>query len=163
VWLPYAVGGERLGGVGFPIVGSLVGLVIWSTVVLVWMLIWLCRRGTVGPNRHGPDPLAGGLAQRRQHEVQVASKAIEWLRSKGDESKLAAVASEPLEAIVPWVLKSWHRCGRELNVSFPRIRSWSGRKPPTSATRDHLEEYLAADKAPSSHLVGSISKCGSTW
>ena len=24
---------------------------------LIWLIVWLCTRGTVGPNRFGPDPL----------------------------------------------------------------------------------------------------------
>jgi uncharacterized membrane protein YhaH (DUF805 family) len=23
----------------------------------IWLLVWFCMRGTVGPNRFGPDPL----------------------------------------------------------------------------------------------------------
>jgi uncharacterized membrane protein YhaH (DUF805 family) len=26
----------------------------------IWLLVWFCMRGTVGPNRFGPDPLPGG-------------------------------------------------------------------------------------------------------
>ena len=35
---------------------SLVGLVL-----LIVLLVWFCTRGTVGPNRFGPDPLAGAI------------------------------------------------------------------------------------------------------
>jgi uncharacterized membrane protein YhaH (DUF805 family) len=37
----------------------------WLLIVLIpiigaiWLLVWFCTRGTVGPNRFGPDPLAG--------------------------------------------------------------------------------------------------------
>ena len=58
--LPSAVSGP--GGVGFSLdvflVGWIVGLVMWM-VGLVWRLSWLCTRGTLRPNRYGPDPLAG--------------------------------------------------------------------------------------------------------
>ena len=33
---------------------------IWFTIIGAFLLIyWLCVRGTPGPNRFGPDPLAG--------------------------------------------------------------------------------------------------------
>jgi uncharacterized membrane protein YhaH (DUF805 family) len=25
----------------------------------IWLVVWFCTRGTLGPNRFGPDPLAG--------------------------------------------------------------------------------------------------------
>lgn len=40
------------GGVALLVAG--LGLVIWG----ILCLIWLCRRGTAGENRFGPDPLA---------------------------------------------------------------------------------------------------------
>ena len=45
----------RLGGVAI--------LIIALAVVLgIWALIWFgCLRGTVGPNRYGPDPLEGRI------------------------------------------------------------------------------------------------------
>jgi len=71
VLLGYAAGG----GVSFPVGGYLLVLVLWRRVgfsvgglvlvlwigMLIWMLIWLCRRGTAGPNRYGPDPVAGTI------------------------------------------------------------------------------------------------------
>ena len=24
---------------------------------MIWLIVWLCTRGTIGPNRFGPDPL----------------------------------------------------------------------------------------------------------
>ena len=61
LWLLDAVGGERFEGVGFPVVVFLVGLVTWIVmlVILIVLLVWCCKRGTLGPNRYGPDPLAG--------------------------------------------------------------------------------------------------------
>ena len=39
---------------GMAIITGLISLVMW-----IWGLIWFgCRRGTVGPNQYGPDPLA---------------------------------------------------------------------------------------------------------
>lgn len=35
---------------------SLVGLVL-----LILLFVWFCTRGTLGPNRFGPDPLAGAI------------------------------------------------------------------------------------------------------
>jgi len=29
-----------------------------SLGALIWFLVWMCRGGTTGPNRYGPDPLA---------------------------------------------------------------------------------------------------------
>jgi uncharacterized membrane protein YhaH (DUF805 family) len=35
-------------------------LLIWFTVIgIIVLLFWYCQRGTPGPNRFGPDPLAG--------------------------------------------------------------------------------------------------------
>ena len=28
----------------------------------IWLLVWFCMRGTVGPNRFGPDPLGAAAA-----------------------------------------------------------------------------------------------------
>jgi len=54
--LLHAVGAER-----FPAVVLLVGMVVWivTVVVSIVLLVWACTRGTRGPNRFGPDPLAG--------------------------------------------------------------------------------------------------------
>jgi uncharacterized membrane protein YhaH (DUF805 family) len=32
-------------------------------VLSVWLIVWFATRGTTGPNRFGPDPLAGDAAQ----------------------------------------------------------------------------------------------------
>ena len=34
-------------------------LIALTGIGLILLLIWDCMRGTVGPNRYGPDPLAG--------------------------------------------------------------------------------------------------------
>jgi uncharacterized membrane protein YhaH (DUF805 family) len=34
-------------------------LVLIPLIGAIWLLVWFCTRGTVGPNRFGPDPLAG--------------------------------------------------------------------------------------------------------
>jgi uncharacterized membrane protein YhaH (DUF805 family) len=33
-------------------------LIILTGIGLILLLIWFCLRGTTGPNRYGPDPLA---------------------------------------------------------------------------------------------------------
>ncbi len=42
---------------GWWILLALIPIIGW-----IILLIWYCSRGTVGPNRFGPDPLAGTLA-----------------------------------------------------------------------------------------------------
>jgi uncharacterized membrane protein YhaH (DUF805 family) len=38
-------------------------LLIWFTIIGWFVLVyWYCQRGTTGPNRFGPDPLAGAAA-----------------------------------------------------------------------------------------------------
>lgn len=37
-------------------------VVVAPVVGQVILLVWMCMRGTVGPNRFGPDPLAGGTS-----------------------------------------------------------------------------------------------------
>ncbi len=34
-------------------------LIFIPIIGVIWLIIWDCMRGTVGPNRFGPDPLAG--------------------------------------------------------------------------------------------------------
>jgi uncharacterized membrane protein YhaH (DUF805 family) len=37
-----------------------VALAVASAAVTIWMIVEIgCRRGTVGPNQYGPDPLEG--------------------------------------------------------------------------------------------------------
>ena len=36
-------------------------LMVWCLVILFVLMVWSCRRGTIGPNRYGPDPLADVL------------------------------------------------------------------------------------------------------
>ena len=38
-------------------------VLLWFIPIIGWiiLLIWFCTRGTIGPNRFGPDPL-GGMA-----------------------------------------------------------------------------------------------------
>ncbi len=33
-----------------------VGLFVLILVVIIWLIVWFCQRGTTGPNRFGPDP-----------------------------------------------------------------------------------------------------------
>jgi len=33
-------------------------IMVIPLVGAIWLLIWYCQRGTPGPNRYGPDPLA---------------------------------------------------------------------------------------------------------
>jgi len=45
----------QVGGIG------LIFVVLWLALA-IWALVWLgCLRGTVGPNRYGPDPLEGRI------------------------------------------------------------------------------------------------------
>jgi len=37
-------------------------LIVLTLIGAVLLIIWACFRGTIGPNRFGPDPLAGGTA-----------------------------------------------------------------------------------------------------
>ena len=37
-------------------------LLIFTVIGMIVLLVWDCMRGTVGPNRFGPDPLASALA-----------------------------------------------------------------------------------------------------
>ena len=48
---------SSLATVGLPVVMGLLGL-IWLIGSII-LIVWFCRRGTVGENRFGPDPLAG--------------------------------------------------------------------------------------------------------
>ena len=34
-------------------------LLVFTVIGLIVLLVWNCMRGTLGPNRFGPDPLAG--------------------------------------------------------------------------------------------------------
>jgi uncharacterized membrane protein YhaH (DUF805 family) len=34
-------------------------LITFTVIGIILLLIWACTRGTTGPNRYGPDPLAG--------------------------------------------------------------------------------------------------------
>ena len=34
-------------------------LIAFTIIGLILLLIWACMKGTTGPNRYGPDPLAG--------------------------------------------------------------------------------------------------------
>jgi uncharacterized membrane protein YhaH (DUF805 family) len=34
-------------------------LLVFTVIGLIVLLVWYCMRGTLGPNRFGPDPLAG--------------------------------------------------------------------------------------------------------
>lgn len=34
-------------------------LIAFTIIGLILLLVWACARGTAGPNRFGPDPLAG--------------------------------------------------------------------------------------------------------
>jgi uncharacterized membrane protein YhaH (DUF805 family) len=34
-------------------------LLVFTVIGLILLIIWYCMRGTPGPNRFGPDPLAG--------------------------------------------------------------------------------------------------------
>lgn len=38
-------------------------LIAFTIFGLVLLFVWACTRGTVGPNRFGPDPLGGALNQ----------------------------------------------------------------------------------------------------
>jgi uncharacterized membrane protein YhaH (DUF805 family) len=40
----------------FALVGGLLGLITLGCYVVLW--VWYCERGTLGPNRFGPDPLS---------------------------------------------------------------------------------------------------------
>ena len=42
-------------GGGFFVVGLMVLLLV-NLIVFVWWLIWFCKKGDLGPNKHGPDP-----------------------------------------------------------------------------------------------------------
>jgi uncharacterized membrane protein YhaH (DUF805 family) len=54
----YGIGAEAAGGVITGTIAYVLGL-----AVLVWAIIELgCLRGTLGPNRFGPDPLTDGAA-----------------------------------------------------------------------------------------------------
>jgi uncharacterized membrane protein YhaH (DUF805 family) len=35
-------------------------LIAFTIVGLILLIVWACFKGTAGPNRFGPDPLAGG-------------------------------------------------------------------------------------------------------
>jgi uncharacterized membrane protein YhaH (DUF805 family) len=35
-------------------------LIAFTVIGLILLLVWDCMKGTTGPNRYGPDPLAGG-------------------------------------------------------------------------------------------------------
>ncbi len=45
-------GGSAGGGIMLIVIG------IAAIVYSVWMIVWFATRGTAGPNRFGPDPLA---------------------------------------------------------------------------------------------------------
>jgi uncharacterized membrane protein YhaH (DUF805 family) len=34
-------------------------LILFTIIGAILLLVWFCMRGTVGPNRFGPDPLEG--------------------------------------------------------------------------------------------------------
>jgi uncharacterized membrane protein YhaH (DUF805 family) len=52
----YGIGEEAAGGVIGGVIAYVLGL-----VVLVWAIVEIgCLRGTLGPNRFGPDPLTAG-------------------------------------------------------------------------------------------------------
>jgi uncharacterized membrane protein YhaH (DUF805 family) len=36
-------------------------LLVFTVILWILLLVWYCMRGTVGPNRYGPDPLAGAV------------------------------------------------------------------------------------------------------
>ena len=38
-------------------------LLIFTVIGIIVLLVWDCMRGTVGPNRFGPDPLAASPSQ----------------------------------------------------------------------------------------------------
>jgi uncharacterized membrane protein YhaH (DUF805 family) len=38
-------------------------LIILTGIGIIVIIVWFCMRGTVGPNRFGPDPLATEPAQ----------------------------------------------------------------------------------------------------
>jgi uncharacterized membrane protein YhaH (DUF805 family) len=40
------------------IIAGIFGLI--GLVTGIVMIVWFCKRGTMGPNRFGPDPLEGG-------------------------------------------------------------------------------------------------------
>jgi uncharacterized membrane protein YhaH (DUF805 family) len=44
-------------------------LLVFTVILWILLLVWYCMRGTVGPNRYGPDPLAGaiGAASETSH------------------------------------------------------------------------------------------------
>jgi uncharacterized membrane protein YhaH (DUF805 family) len=35
-------------------------LILFTIVGIILLLVWFCMKGTTGPNRFGPDPLAAG-------------------------------------------------------------------------------------------------------
>jgi uncharacterized membrane protein YhaH (DUF805 family) len=41
-------------------------LVAFTLIGLILLIVWACMRGTAGPNRFGPDPLAG-MTETRAH------------------------------------------------------------------------------------------------
>ena len=41
-------------------------LIAFTGIGLILLLIWACMKGTAGPNRFGPDPLAGMTGARPQ-------------------------------------------------------------------------------------------------
>jgi uncharacterized membrane protein YhaH (DUF805 family) len=54
-------------------------LLIFTMVGIILLLIWSCIKGTTGPNRFGPDPLAGaeiGVAKKFDSFAKWASLAI---------------------------------------------------------------------------------------
>lgn len=55
-----------LGAIGQSMGDSPIGLLLGlaALVIYIWMFVeFACLRGTVGPNKYGPDPLAAGEAQ----------------------------------------------------------------------------------------------------
>jgi len=43
--------------------GSSIYVLIIPVVGLITLIVWFCRRGTVGENRFGPDPLAPAVPE----------------------------------------------------------------------------------------------------
>jgi uncharacterized membrane protein YhaH (DUF805 family) len=39
--------------------------VLVALVISIVPLVWVCARGTLGPNRYGPDPLIGAISELR--------------------------------------------------------------------------------------------------
>jgi len=39
-------------------------LIAFTVIGIILLIVWACTRGTAGPNRYGPDPLAGVAANQ---------------------------------------------------------------------------------------------------